>query len=168
MGSRVSFPTSSNISLSKEEKHTVVLHHDAFKIFKVVLQMATMAANTYPKVADALKDIGITALTGMHSQLRTRDQAWIRKALPVDALPTWHGLKSSTLDPADQDWFFMAMKYAAYHQQSQKPWWSDKQKQSLQLSNRPATPGKGKWQKPTNPSSTPSSGLGVGASALRP
>ena len=46
---------------------------DVFKIFKVVLQMTTSVAEIFPKAAITFKDIGITALTSMCTQLQAHN-----------------------------------------------------------------------------------------------
>jgi hypothetical protein len=159
----VSFPTLSNIGLSKEDKAMVALMHNTFKIFKVVLQMTTSAAEIFPEATNTFKDIGVTTLTGMQTQLQAHNQVWMQKALPTEALPAWHGLESSTLDMAKQDHFFTAMKYTAYKNQVQRPQWCDK-KVLGKPHQQQHQPLKGKWPKMALSNSSTSSGLGVGNS----
>jgi hypothetical protein len=65
----VTFPTSSNISLSKEEKMAITQLQDVFKNFHVILQLCVSVAELYPYVSDVIEDIMVTALMGMRTQL---------------------------------------------------------------------------------------------------
>jgi hypothetical protein len=117
----VLFPSSSNVGLSKDEKAIVTAHHEMFKTFKVIVQLCVMALEQFPEAAEALEDIAYTGLAGMRAQIRACDNMWMKKALPLEALPAWHALESSTISIVERERFFHAMQYAALKQQAAKP-----------------------------------------------
>ena len=163
----VSFPKSSNIGLSKEEKVLVQQQHDTFKTFKVILQLCVAATEQFPEASEALDDIAAASLAGMRTQLRARDHTWMKKALPAEAVPAWYALDSTTITPADHSRFFSALQYAAYKQQASKPGghhgggsggkqWNGN-KPSRDQSSTSSSKSKPRSGKPWSPSSTSNS-----------
>jgi hypothetical protein len=117
----VSFLKSSNISLLKEEKVLVQQQHNTFKTFKVILQLCIVANEQFPNALEAFNDIAATTLTGMCTQLHVRNHMWMKKVLPVEVVPAWYMLNSTTITPTNQSHFFSALQYMAFKQQASKP-----------------------------------------------
>lgn len=168
VGDGVNFPSSSNIGLSKEEKAAVTHMQESFKIFRTILQLCARMAIRFPEAAEDIEDIAAAALVGMRTQLRARDDAWMRKALPAEALPAFRAFEGSSILGQDKERFFSALKFAALKQQATKPAakpggkWKGSSSSSTSSSSSSSSSSKGK-----KPYFNKSSGQGAGPSATQ-
>lgn len=174
VGNGVTFPQSSNIGLTKDEKTAVARMQDSFKLFRTILQVTARMALRFPEAAEEIEDIATVALVGMRTLLRARDETWMSRALPPEALPAFRALEGSSVMAQDRDRFFGALKFAALKQQASKSpskppsKWKNSGGGSSSSSSLTSSSSFSKGKKPYyNNKQSSSSGHGAGPSATQ-
>jgi hypothetical protein len=164
----VAFPSSSGVKFDKKDKPLVAHQLETYRMFTVIVQLCVAAQELFPDASDALTDIAHVALAGMQVQLQSRDELWIKRALPEAALPAFHALGGSTITPAVRERFLAAMQLAALQQQA-KPAHRATGNSKWPPRRPPAVKGKSSpsGNKPSSYSSYDRNGRGAGPSADR-